>query len=45
MPVGQKLREEIDFLETGCLWLRAVTFGLADQILPPKITCKELDLS
>jgi hypothetical protein len=36
MPVGQKLREEIDFLETGHFWPRAVTVGPADQILPPK---------
>jgi hypothetical protein len=35
-PVGQKLREEIDFLETGRFWPRAVTFGLADLILQPK---------
>jgi hypothetical protein len=35
-PVGQKLREEIDFLETGRFQPRAVTFGLADLILPPK---------
>jgi len=47
-PVGQKLREEIDFLETGRFrpeidFLetgrfrpRAVTFGPADLILPPK---------
>jgi hypothetical protein len=36
MPVGQKLREEIYFLETGCFWPRAVTFGPADLILLPK---------
>jgi hypothetical protein len=36
MPVGQKHREEIDFLETGHFWPRAVNFRLADQILPPK---------
>ncbi len=36
MPVGQKLREEIDFLETGCFGPRAITFGPAGQILPPK---------
>jgi hypothetical protein len=35
-PVGQKLREEIDFLETGCFWPRAVTFRPADLSLPPK---------
>ena len=44
-PVGQKLREEIDFLklreeidfmETGHFRPRAVTFGLADLILLPK---------
>jgi hypothetical protein len=35
-PVGQKLREEIDFLETGCFCPRAVTFGPADLILSPK---------
>ena len=35
-PVGQKLREEIDFLETGCFRPRAVTFGPADLILPQK---------
>ncbi len=35
-PVGQKLREEIDFLETGHFRPRAVTFGSADLILPPK---------
>jgi hypothetical protein len=35
MPVGQKkLREEIDFLETGHFRPMAVTFGPADQILP-----------
>jgi hypothetical protein len=36
MPVGQKLREEIDFLETGCFRPVATTFGPADQILRPK---------
>jgi hypothetical protein len=36
MPVGQKLREEIDFLETGHFQPRALTFGLADQIFLPK---------
>jgi hypothetical protein len=35
-PVGQKLREEIDFLETGCFRPNAVTFGPADLIHPPK---------
>jgi len=35
-PVGQKLREEIDFLETGCFWPWAITFGPADLILLPK---------
>jgi hypothetical protein len=35
-PVGQKLREEIDFQETGHFWPRAITFGPADLILPPK---------
>ena len=35
-PVGQKLREEIDFPETGRFRARAVTFGPADLILPPK---------
>ncbi len=29
-PVGQKLREEIDFLETGHFWPRAVPLRLAD---------------
>ena len=32
-PVGQKLREEIDFLETGCFRPRAVLLRPAD--LPP----------
>jgi hypothetical protein len=36
-PIGQKLREEIDFLETGCFWPRAVpwrlTGGLAQKLL------------
>jgi hypothetical protein len=36
IPVGQKLREEIDFLETGRFQPRAVTFRPADQIFPPK---------
>ncbi len=40
-----KLREEIVFLETGCFWPRAITFGSADLIFLPKITCKELDWS
>jgi len=35
-PVGQKLREEIDFLETGRFQPMAVTFGPADLILLPK---------
>ncbi len=34
--LGQKLREEIDFLETGCFRPRAVTFRPTDLILPPK---------
>jgi len=34
--VGQKLREEIYFLETDHFQLRAVTFGPADLILLPK---------
>jgi hypothetical protein len=30
-PVGQKLREEIDFLKTGCFWpTRAIPLRLAD---------------
>jgi hypothetical protein len=35
-PVGHKLREEIDLLETGHFWPRAINFGPADLILPPK---------
>ena len=44
MPVGQKFREEIDFLETGRFRPRAVTFGPADQILPPKNYLQEVGL-
>ncbi len=44
MPVGQKRREEIDFLETGCFQPRAVTFGPADLILPPKNYLREVGL-
>ena len=43
-PVGQKLREEIDFLETGRFRPRAVTFGPADLILPPKNYLREVGL-
>ena len=43
-PVGQKLREEIDFLETGRFRPRAVTFGPADLILPPKNYLREVEL-
>ncbi len=43
-PVGQKLREEIDFLETGRFRPRAITFGPADLILPPKNYLRELGL-
>ena len=35
-PVGQKLRGEIDFLETDHFWPRVVTFVLADLILLTK---------
>ena len=35
-PVGQKLREEIDFLETGHFQPRAVRLRLADLTPPPK---------
>jgi hypothetical protein len=35
-PVGQNLREEIDFLETGCSWPRAVPLRPADVPPPPK---------
>ncbi len=35
-PVGQKLREEIDFLETGRFRPRAVTLRPADLPPPPK---------
>jgi len=35
-PVGQKLREEIDFLKTGHFWPRAVPLRLADVTPPPK---------
>jgi len=43
-PVGQKLREEIDFLETGRFQARAVTFWLSDLILPPKNYLKGVGL-
>jgi hypothetical protein len=35
-PVGQKLREEIDFLKAGCFWPRAVPLRLADLTPLPK---------
>jgi hypothetical protein len=35
-PVGQKLREEIDFLKTGHFQPRAIIFRLADLTPPPK---------
>ena len=35
-PVGHKLREEIDFLETGCFRPRAVLLRPADLPPPPK---------
>jgi len=44
-PVRQKLRDEIDFLERGCFQPRTVPWWPADQTLPPKITCGELDCS
>ncbi len=34
IPVGQQLREEMDFIETGCYRLRAVPLRAAD--LHPK---------
>jgi hypothetical protein len=43
--VGQKLREETDFLETGCFWPRAVSLRQADLTPRPKITCTELEWS
>jgi hypothetical protein len=42
--VRWKLREEIDFLETGRFRPRAVTFGPADLISPPKNYLREVGL-
>ncbi len=36
IPVGHKPREEIDFIETGCFWTRALPGRPADLRLPPK---------
>ncbi len=36
VPVGQKLREEIDFQETDHLWPRVISWGVDDfRPLPP----------
>jgi hypothetical protein len=42
-PVGQKLREEINFLETGHFWPRTIPLRLADLRPHLKITYRELD--
>ncbi len=43
--VVHKLREEIDCLETGCFWPRAVPWRPVDLTPRPEITFTELDWS
>ncbi len=44
IPVGEKLREEIDFLETGCFWPAAVPWRQADLRPPPKMSLYRVTL-